>query len=68
MGVGQVNEISLLIYPGIDALAGISSIFDYDGADGEQPADGQALRHLATETLDGGVVWLRYGVEKKTGA
>ena len=29
----------------------------------ERPADGQSLRHFATETLDGGYVWLRYRVE-----
>ncbi|MDQ0473196.1 RibD family protein [Labrys wisconsinensis] len=58
-----IDEISLLVYPGIDGLAGAPSIFDHAGTAGEQPADGQSLRHLATETLAGGTVWLRYGVE-----
>ncbi|WP_074078475.1 dihydrofolate reductase family protein [Microvirga massiliensis] len=59
-----IDEISLLIYPGIDGLAGVSSIFEYVGGDDEKPAAGRSLRHLATDTLDGGVVWLHYGVEE----
>lgn len=61
---GLIDEISLLVYPGIDGLAGISSIFEYAGAEDEQPAAGQSLRHVSTETLEGGIVWLRYRVEK----
>ena len=60
---GLIDEISLLVYPGIDGLSGIPSIFEYVGAAGARPAQGCALRHMATETLDGGVVWLRYSVE-----
>ena len=61
---GLIDEISVLIYPGIDGLAGVPSIFEYVGEPDEKPADGQSLRHLATETLDGGTVWIRYTVEK----
>lgn len=61
---GLIDEISLIIYPGIDGLAGIPTIFECHGAPGELPAAGQSLRHLATETLDSGLVWLRYAVEK----
>ena len=61
--VGLIDEISLLVYPGIDGLSGIPSIFEYKGASGEVPAAGRALRHVLTETLDGGTVWLRYLVE-----
>lgn len=61
---GLIDEISLLVYPGIDGLAGIPSIFEYLGTVDEQPAAGQSLRHLATETLEGGMVWLHYAVEK----
>lgn len=61
---GLIDEISVLVYPGIDGLAGISSIFEYHGNEGEQPAEGQRLRHTATETLEGGTVWLRYAVER----
>lgn len=60
---GLIDEISLLIYPGIDGLAGVASVFEYIGRPDEKPADGRALRHLATETLEGGMVWLRYRFE-----
>jgi riboflavin biosynthesis pyrimidine reductase len=58
-----IDEISLLVYPAIDGLAGIPSIFESAGKPNEQPAAGQALRHIATETLKGGMIWLRYNVE-----
>jgi riboflavin biosynthesis pyrimidine reductase len=57
---GLIDEINVLIYPGIDGLAGMPSIFDYHGKADELPAGKQTLRHLATETLEGGTVWLRY--------
>jgi 5-amino-6-(5-phosphoribosylamino)uracil reductase len=60
---GLIDEISLLVYPGIDGLAGVSSIFEYVGGTDERPANGQSLRHIATESLEGGMVWLRYRVE-----
>jgi 5-amino-6-(5-phosphoribosylamino)uracil reductase len=31
---GLIDEISVLIYPGIDGLAGVPSIFEYSGEDG----------------------------------
>jgi riboflavin biosynthesis pyrimidine reductase len=58
-----IDEISLLIHPAIDGLAGVQTIFEYAGSADERPGDGQSLRHLATETLEGGMVWLRYAVE-----
>jgi len=60
---GLIDEISLLIYPGIDGLAGVPSIFQYVGGADENPAAGQSVRHISTETLEGGMVWLRYKVE-----
>jgi riboflavin biosynthesis pyrimidine reductase len=62
---GLIDEISLLVYPGIDGLSGMPTIFEYAGGEDEQPAGGQTLRHLATETLEGGMVWLRYRIEKE---
>jgi 5-amino-6-(5-phosphoribosylamino)uracil reductase len=58
-----IDEISLLVYPGIDGLAGVPSIFEFVGGADDKPAAGRSLRHLATETLEGGMVWLRYAVE-----
>ncbi len=59
---GLIDEISLLVYPGIDGLAGVPSIFEYAGAPGEKPAEGQSLKHFHTETLEDGMVWLRYHI------
>jgi riboflavin biosynthesis pyrimidine reductase len=63
-----IDEISVLIYPAIDGLSGVPSIFEFAGRPDEKPADGQALRHVGTETLDGGMVWLRYRVEDSNGS
>ncbi|PWC38782.1 5-amino-6-(5-phosphoribosylamino)uracil reductase [Azospirillum sp. TSO22-1] len=60
---GLIDEISLLVYPGIDGVAGVPSIFEYVGHVDERPAAGRSLRHIGTETLEGGMVWLRYTVE-----
>lgn len=59
-----IDEISLLIYPGIDGLAGIPSIFEYVGQADERPAQGLSLNHIATATLTNGIVWLRYEVKQ----
>jgi riboflavin biosynthesis pyrimidine reductase len=56
-----IDEVSLLVYPGVNGLAGSPSIFEGRGS---LPSAGQALRLLGAETLDGGVVWLRYAVER----
>jgi 5-amino-6-(5-phosphoribosylamino)uracil reductase len=61
---GLIDEISVLMYPGIDGLAGMPSIFEYSGQTDDRPAAGRSLRHLATETLDRGLVWLHYRVEE----
>jgi len=62
LNAGLIDEISLLVYPGIDGLAGVPSIFEYRGNAGERPAAGRSLRHTYTETLESGLVWLRYEV------
>ena len=56
-------EASLLVYPGIDGLAGVPSVFEFIGNADERPAGGRSLRHIGTETLEGGLAWLRYRVE-----
>ncbi len=63
LAAGLIDEFSVLVYPGIDGLAGVSSIVEFAGAPEEQPAKGLALRHFETKTLGGGMVWLRYQVE-----
>lgn len=57
---GVIDELSLLIYPGIDGLSGMPSIFEYKGEPAEFPADGQALELESVRKLENGVVALRY--------
>ena len=59
-----IDEFSTLIFPSVDGLAGRETIVDYHGADGERPGDGQSLRLIGCETLEGGMVWLRHRVEE----
>ena len=59
-----IDEFSTLIHPAVDGVAGRESIVDYDGANGERPGAGQALRLIGCETLEGGMVWLRHRVEE----
>ncbi|MCD7901556.1 MAG: dihydrofolate reductase family protein [Bacteroides sp.] len=61
---GLLDELSLLIYPGIDGLSGVSSIFEYKGEPGEFPAKGQALELISVKELQDGVVSLLYKFHK----
>ncbi|MDX3969213.1 MAG: dihydrofolate reductase family protein [Bradyrhizobium sp.] len=63
-----IDEFSTLIYPAVDGLAGVQSIVDYHGAEGERPGAAQALRLIGCETLEGGMVWLRHAVEDAPGS
>ena len=60
LAAGLIDEVSTLICPAIDGLAGIPAIFEHAGATGSFPAAGQHLRLLSSETLEGGVIWLRH--------
>lgn len=57
---GLINELSLVIYPGIDGLTTAPSIFEYLGHSEERPAEGQALELISVEQMPHGIVWLRY--------
>lgn len=57
---GLIDEISIAIYPGIDGLSGIPSIFESVGAQDDLPAQGQSLELKSVRQLADGVVWLRY--------
>ena len=65
LAAGLLDELSLVIYPGIDGLTTSPSIFEYLGADDERPANSQALELLSAETRSHGIVWLRYKFHKK---
>ncbi len=57
---GLINELSLVIYPGIDGLSTAPSIFEYLGHSEERPAQGQALELISMEQKPHGIVRLRY--------
>lgn len=61
---GVLDELSLLMYPGIDGLSGMPSIFEFKGQAGEFPAAGQALELLTVKELRDGIVWMHYKFHK----
>lgn len=64
MAAGLVDQISVLVFPGLDAISGNRSFFETPTVDDVSPAAGKSLLHVSTQTLDGGIVWLRYLVEE----
>jgi 5-amino-6-(5-phosphoribosylamino)uracil reductase len=65
LAAGLIDAVSTLICPAIDALSGVSSIYEHDGPPGSHPAAGTHLHLVGSETLDGGVVWLRHEVVRR---
>lgn len=59
---GLIDELSLVVYPG-DGSASSPSIFEYIGRE-QAPARGLSLELLSAETVQDGVVWLRYKFHK----
>ena len=64
LAAGLLDELSLVIYPGIDGNAASPSIFEYIGASNERPANDQTLELLSSETRSYGIVWLHYKFHK----
>lgn len=62
---GLIDELSLVVYPGIDGLSGVPSIFEYVGGKTDHPTAGQSLQLLSAERREHGVIWLRYGFHKR---
>lgn len=62
---GLIDELSLVIYPGIDGLTTSPSVFEYLGASDERPAAGQSLELLSAETRPNGIVRLLYRFHHK---
>ena len=59
-----IDELSLVVYPGIDGLSGVPSIFEYVGGRTEHPAKGQRLQLLSASQREHGVMWMRYKFHK----
>ncbi|WP_026321016.1 dihydrofolate reductase family protein [Arhodomonas aquaeolei] len=62
LSAGLIDEVSTLICPAIDGLAGIPAIFEHSDPSGRAPSEGQHLRLLSCQTLSGGVIWLRHEI------
>ena len=62
---GLIDELSLVIYPGIDGLKGVPAIFEYAGSPDEFPARGQSLEFLSAKQFPDGIIQLRYKFHKK---
>lgn len=62
LAAGLLDELSLVMYPGIDGLSAAPSIFEYLGGRDECPAAGQSLQLLSVETREYGIVWMRYKI------
>ena len=60
---GLIDEISVIVYPGLDALFGSAAIFGVKAPADQMPGAGAHLRLLDNETLEGGAVWLHYDVK-----
>lgn len=57
---GLIDELSLMIYPGIDGLSSAPTIFEYHGEKDEKPAEGQTLEFTSSKVLNDGMIWLSY--------
>ena len=60
-----IDELVVVIYPGLDGLSGVKSIFEYKGQSDEHPAHDIALELTECKALDGGVVRLRYKIHQQ---
>lgn len=61
-----INAISLMIYPSIDGLSGIHTLFECSDKNDIIPGSGQELKLISTQQLDHGILWLRYHVLHNT--
>ena len=59
-----IDEMSLMIYPGIDGQSQRASIFEYLGKYNTIPAEGQSLQFVSCEVVNDGIVWLRYKLHR----
>jgi riboflavin biosynthesis pyrimidine reductase len=59
---GLVDEIYLIVCPGVDGTRGAPSAFDAHEADGNQPAPIKAMTLEASKALAGGAMLLKYRV------
>jgi riboflavin biosynthesis pyrimidine reductase len=59
---GVIDEVSLLLVPAVDGLQGTPAVFDIKGEEADSLGSRCKLELQSSETLPGGIVWLRYRV------
>lgn len=62
---GLIDELSLMIYPGIDGLASSAAVFDFFEKEDRRFLKDQSLELASCQSLDNGVVWLCYRINRK---
>lgn len=61
---GLIDEVSLMLYPGIDGLSGIHTVFECQGPAELLPSAGATLELTHLERLPDDIVWLRYLIHR----
>lgn len=61
---GLIDELDVVVYPGLDGLNGVNSIFEFKGEKNEKPCQGQTLELLDVAKCRAGVVLLRYAFHR----
>jgi riboflavin biosynthesis pyrimidine reductase len=62
---GLVDEIDLIICPGVDGTKGAPSAFDATEAEGDQHAPIKTMTLESSKALDGGAVLLKYRIQNE---
>ena len=65
---GLIDEISLAIFPAVDGAQGAPCVFDSRDDAAGAPAPLRSMALESSQVLEGGVVWLRYRLERLTRA
>lgn len=65
LAAGLIDELSVLIYPAVDGLAGVSPIINFLGKPDDRPAAKTHLELLAVRAEKNGVVALRYALHNE---
>ncbi len=65
---GLVDDLSLLLAPAVDGLTGGAALFDYDGPADDVTPQGLRLTLVSSQPREGGVMWLRYRVDRAEAA
>lgn len=69
LNAGLIDELSVLVYPAIDGLMGVTSIIGYKPQDGNtevRPAAKTHLELLNSEINASGLVWLHYAMHNES--